>query len=421
MRSLNRAEKTFWLLDRVSSMNFAVAAEGTGELSGAAISRAAADLMKRHPMAAVQIVRKDLHLSFEAAHGLPEIQVIQSDWMDMLAKSLTLPFREGGPLWRITCAQQPGRFTLLITFHHCIADGRSGFRFLLDLLHTLDALQTHGASQPSMESGGGLESSGQGELPDRFRSVVFSQRSPVARPDSLPWFARKTSESVPGLSRISLSREESSAIVQNAKTNGVTVHGLVGSAQLCALASMFEARGANLALSTPADARVRLTGEDNALELCITLITSPVCAERGRMLECAREISAHIKDEMQGDFLRFFESMPDPDALLLKPEGIKLFGTMMQRGVQASVLSNVGLMDLPQFETFALDSLSFTVHPMITQPVFTTLTTCAGRMHLILNHDTVRWPAGTFETFTQNFRANLAALAALASPETKAG
>lgn len=398
MRSLNRAEKSFWLLDQVSSMNFAVIAEGAGELSESRIRAAAAELMQANPMSAVQILHQNADLRFEPAEGMPEISRIELDWMGHLEKSLTRPFLPGSPLWRITLQQQPGRFALIVTFHHSIADGRSGFRFLVDLLHRLD--------RDHMPSTGGTGT----ELPDRFASIPFGQKSPVSRPDSLPWFARRTAESVPGLSRITLSEEETGAVVRAAKNNGVTVHGIVGASQLCALASLFETRTANLALSTPADARARLPGPDSALELCITLVTSVVHAEPGRLFECAREISAHIKSEMQGDFLRFFESMPDPDALLSKQDGVRLFGTMMQRGVQASVLSNVGVLELPAFERFALESLSFTVHPMITQPVFTALTTCGGRMHLIFNHDVSRWSAGSFEAFLKQFRANLADL-----------
>jgi hypothetical protein len=201
-------------------------------------------------------------------------------------------------------------------------------------------------------------------------------------------------------------------IVRSAKKNSTTVHGLAGAAQLCALASLLDSKSARLALSTPADARTRLPGSE-MLELCITLITSQVLAGPGRVLECAREISTHIKGEMQGDFLRFYETMPDADALLAKEDGVRLFGTMMQRGVQASVLSNVGIIDLPVFSNFKVESMCFTVHPTIMQPVFTALLTCSGRMHFLLNHDSARWQDGMFEKFSEAFRANLGFLTGL--------
>ena len=399
MRILNRAEKAFWLLDQVSSMNFAIAAEGTGMLRTLSIEKAAQALMRRYPMAAVHIVQEGSVLRFEAAEGMPEIRTCSIPWIQDLETDLTRPFPEGGPLWRITLWQGPENFALIVTFHHCIADGRSGFRFLLDLLSVLDTQEL-----PSLPAAG---------LQNRFEGAMFVPRPPPARPDVLPWFSKKTGPSVPRLTHISLTENESSGIVQSAKKNSLTVHGLVGAAQLCALASLLDSKSANLALSTPADARARLPANDSMLELCITLVTSPVLAEPGRMLECAREISAHIKSEMREDFLRFYETMPDADALLAKEGGIRLFGTMMQRGVQASVLSNVGTVELPVFSSFKVESMCFTVHPTLLQPVFTTLTTCNGRMHLLLNHDSARWEEGTFQKFTEAFRANLGILAGL--------
>lgn len=392
MRMLNRAEQSFWLLDQVSSMNFAVAAEGTGTLRAGLLEDAAKTMMRRFPMAAVRIACKDSTLRFEPASGLPEIKTCQTPWIKDLEISLTAPFPEDGPLWRITLLQEPQTFALIVTFHHCIADGRSGFQFVLELLSTLDG------QDPGPAPAAGLQ--------DRFEGAVFTAKPPAPKPDTLPWFSKKTGPSVPHLTRISLSERESADLVSSAKRNAATVHGLVGAAQLSAIASMTESKHANLALSTPADARARLQGSP-ALELCITLVTSVVPAGPDRMIECAREISHSVKNEMQGDFLSFYETIPSPASLLEKKDGIRLFGTMMQRGVQASVLSNVGIVEPGSFSHFKVDSMCFTVHPTILQPVFTTLTTCNDRMHLLLNHDSARWADGTFEEFVRRLRANL--------------
>ena len=40
LRKLDLAESTFWLLDRASSMNFAVFADGIGELQGESVKKA---------------------------------------------------------------------------------------------------------------------------------------------------------------------------------------------------------------------------------------------------------------------------------------------------------------------------------------------------------------------------------------------
>ena len=50
VRRLDRAEAFFWFLDRSSSMNFAVLAEGTGALNRAALQHALDGAQLRHPM-----------------------------------------------------------------------------------------------------------------------------------------------------------------------------------------------------------------------------------------------------------------------------------------------------------------------------------------------------------------------------------
>jgi hypothetical protein len=127
------------------------------------------------------------------------------------------------------------------------------------------------------------------------------------------------------------------------------------------------------------------------------------------MGKVARELSQHIRSELDSDaFLQFYEALPDPATLLSNPKGLTLFATMMQRGVQASVLSNVGIVSPPVLQKIAVESMSFTVHPMITQPVFVTVATFEGRMHFVLNHDSNRWESRTFDSFLESFRNSLA-------------
>ena len=54
-RPLDRAEAFFWFLDRCSSMNFAVMAEGEGPLAPAAFADAVARAQRVHPLLAVAI------------------------------------------------------------------------------------------------------------------------------------------------------------------------------------------------------------------------------------------------------------------------------------------------------------------------------------------------------------------------------
>ncbi|MCK7475241.1 MAG: hypothetical protein MZV49_21000 [Rhodopseudomonas palustris] len=54
-RPLDRAETFFWFLDRFSSMNFAVIAEGRGTLADAALQAALDAAQRRHPLLTVAV------------------------------------------------------------------------------------------------------------------------------------------------------------------------------------------------------------------------------------------------------------------------------------------------------------------------------------------------------------------------------
>lgn len=54
-RSLDKAESAFWLLDQASSMNFAVIAEGNGELNQNEIRKALDHVQAKHPLANARI------------------------------------------------------------------------------------------------------------------------------------------------------------------------------------------------------------------------------------------------------------------------------------------------------------------------------------------------------------------------------
>jgi NRPS condensation-like uncharacterized protein len=398
-RELNRAESSFWLLSEVSSMNFAVFAKCKGEVSDAALSAVCDQMMDSYPMAQASIDASSGKLVFVRAEGKVAVKRTSGDWTQDFARELIRPFAFPGAFWRVTVHDlERAVFQIAITFHHSVADGRSGFSFMLDFLRRLDQypaqLETERREFPS----------------DRFAPFLRNAKSPRLTTDSMPWFAKRSQPSSPQMDCFTLEKEETSRLVSRARENKCTVHGWIGAAQILSLSSLFgDDRSHTLALSTPADVRSRLYGgaPDAGLELCISLVTTAIAAtEMGKV---ARELSQHIRSELASDaFLQFYEALPDPVTLLSNPKGLTLFATMMQRGVQASVLSNVGIVSPPVFQKIAVESMSFTVHPMITQPVFVTVTTFEGRMHFVLNHDSNRWESRTFDSFLESFRNSLA-------------
>lgn len=398
LRSLNRPEAAFWLFDRVSSMNFAVIASGSGSIEDASIRRAIDLASQRREMAGLTVqVQPDGQLEFVPTTSPVEMRAANGNWSDLLALHLTEPFAEGAPLWRVAIYRNANDWTLAITFHHSIADGRSGMRFLSDFLLDMDH-----APRESLQ-----------KLPimkDVFAEAVRTGGPPSQRkPQSLPWFSKRTTAPVPAIRSFTLDRNESQILIQSARENGVTVHGWMAAAQLISTNALFETQEArNLAISTPVDYRKYVGASDiDSLWFCISLITSTLTVQNN-FIELARNLSLDIKEQLtNGQGIRFYDSLPEPAQLLSKPDGVKLFGVMMQRLPQASVLSNVGSIAPPDLTNLTLEGLCFTVHPTIAQPMFVTATTCRDQINFVLNYDSNRWPAAMADRFVNEFKRNL--------------
>lgn len=79
----------------------------------------------------------------------------------------------------------------------------------------------------------------------------------------------------------------------------------------------------------------------------------------------------------------------------------------MNRNPQASLLSNVGIIPVLASDEIKVKELSFTVHPALTQTVFTTVTTYENRMAININYDKNRWKEGDISQFAYSFRKNI--------------
>ena len=140
VRRLDRAEAFFWFLDRSSSMNFAVLAEGTGALDRAALQHALDGAQLRHPMlrATVQ-ADSEQRLCFVEAQpvsSIPLEMLCTSDWRSSLVVTMVELFAlEQAPLMRaqLYCLAN-GSWALVLIFLHSIADARSAFSLLSELL-----------------------------------------------------------------------------------------------------------------------------------------------------------------------------------------------------------------------------------------------------------------------------------------------
>ncbi|MBM9579492.1 condensation protein [Leptospira sp. 201903070] len=417
-RLLDKAESTFWLLDRVSSMNFAVIAEGEGDLNPDLIRRALDIVQKKHPLANVQVELGNesglmFKTVFEKKIPLKILDFENELWKNRLAHEVMIPFSEGEcPLIRAVFFRSfSGNWILSIIFHHSIADGRSGLSFLIDVFKETENILDYSniINQKCLPKSVLSLLKIEKENSDKPKISPPSEGPPV-RIASLPSFSKKNRETNPVLTSFQLSESELEILLSLCKQKETTLHGIVGAAQLLALYSMFETTDPILLnLSNPADLKPNLSEKvpSETLGLYITLLTLGIFVRKdSNPWMIAKEISDGLRAQIRNgnNDVSFYGLIPAADQILSKPNGIKTLSALLQRFPQSSVLSNVGILpDLPKFQNFRVTNLSFTVHPSVSQSVFVSASTYQKKMTILLNYDSNRWTPDSFDLFKKNF------------------
>ncbi|EPG64579.1 phthiocerol/phthiodiolone dimycocerosyl transferase family protein [Leptospira wolffii] len=405
-RRLDRAETGFWLYDRVSSMNFCVMAELEGSVSREKLQSAIDRVQASYPNARVSIRKKEeedsVHLAFISdpdSRIVLQNQIENPDWQDFLAReTIRLFYLNETPLVRAyLCGIGSNRSVFALVFNHSIADGRSGCNFLLEILKSYDSSYS-GSIDKHYNSMMNLY---EGKTPEKKASEA------KRKPDPLPNFSRKKEETNPRMESMDLNSSLLGNLLQRAKEKCVSLHGLVGSAQIKSLSRLFQdGAGTSLNLATPVDLRPYLKENvpSDALGLYISLFTTEI-DPRTSFWEIASAINRDLKRKLEsGQGTSFYEILPSLDQFLKREEAMRVFASLMQRNPQASVLSNVGILpDLENPKDFRIGRISFTVHPSITQVLFTTLTTFRGEARIQFNYDSNRWRKEDFQIFREEF------------------
>ncbi|TGL64864.1 phthiocerol/phthiodiolone dimycocerosyl transferase family protein [Leptospira sarikeiensis] len=410
IRSLDQAEANFWLYDQASSMNFCVMAEGEGNFSEDNLRKGLDIVQSKHALAKVQILKQvgqDSHLYFATSDKKIQIQkeVYSPDWKSKFAKETIKLFTlDDSPLIRVLFYESDhSKFAVGIIFHHSIADGRSGCRFLLDVLKA-SVGETLENSKAAMEYS---------SLMDLYPAEELYKSGPKPdKPLSIPQFVRKKGEQDPEIISFYLEEDELNSLIQSSKERRISLHGILGAVQVTALSEFFtKYQEGLLYLSTPADLRPHLSHPipDSALGLYISLFTTPVNI-RDSFDSKAKLIMNDVRTRIgRREGRAFYELLPPSEQFLEREDGLKIFLSLMSRNPQSSVLSNVGIIQGFESDEIRIQELSFTVHPALTQTVFTTVTTFENRMIININYDKARWEKKDMDRFADSFRKNLLA------------
>ncbi len=407
LRALDRAEANFWLYDRVSSMNFAVMAELEGPISIERLQKAMDKVQSFHTNAQVSITQKEEETTFLAFAHFPDRKIPfrkynTPDWKNHLAnEAIRLFSLDEAPLIRCLFYELENKnYALAFVFNHSIADGRSGCYFLLDVLKEYD-VEAENFATFSPERFGSMM-----ELAPLFPEGAVPSLSP-GKPDSLPNFARKKEESNPRILSFSIGKNTLQGLLQKAKSNRTSLHGAIGAAQAVAFKKLFvDSSSVAVLLATPADLRPYLKElvPMEFLGLYITLLTTRMELESD-FWELARTVTTDLRNKLANSEGRFFyEVFPPVDQFLKREESMRVLSSLLSRNPQASVLSNVGVLPDRASEQIHIKNISFTVHPTITQTLFTTVTTFRGESTVNVNYDSNRWANEDIELYLKEFQ-----------------
>lgn len=410
-RLLDQAEAFFWLLDRHSSMNFSVIAEGAGTLRTEEIAAALPQLQARHPLLTVAIALDEAQrLVFQPAPteraALTSTSHSEDDWQAHLAQATVQPFALGaGPLFRAHLHFLPDeRWVLALTFHHSIADARSAFTVLRE---TLEIAGGTSAPLPAIAPRPSLltlypphwrGAAGQAAAAE-LKAVKRDENKQAGSPATLPDYQELLPLLQPEFISLHYAPPQLHAMSERAKAETTTLHGLIGAAQLLAIRQQIEGSGEKLlGLTSPADLRPSLEPamDTHTPGFYVTLL-APAFTVGGPddFWPLAREISARNRSQyLRGDGHHLYHFYPPAEAFAPTTEGQAAFDAMMLRGHQSSVLSNVGR--IPAFaglrSDLKVERLSFCLSPTPKQPIFTSATSYEDRLTLNISYDSTRLP-----------------------------
>lgn len=408
-RRLDPAEAFFWFLDHLSSMNFAVIAEGAGKLDDDALRAALARAQREHPLLRARIAANAEHrLLWVPASDAPIDYTVTDagpEWQTPLAEAMVQPFPLGSaPLVRaLRLNREGGRWVVALVFHHSAGDGRSGCRLLSEILVSAATPDRPAAPHPGYPPlqtryPPAYTGTAGAEAIQTFKARRKDELQRYGKFDEFPGFDRHAPTTRPRFQTLRLEPEQTKRLTEHCRNAGATIHGAIGAAQLLALHRAFgDAEPRTLGLTTPADLRAHLREplDDESPLLCATLVTSVYRLEAdGDFWALARAVSGDLKRQLQrGDGHLFFSLFPPPDEFPATPEGIAAFGQMMANAPQVSMVSNVGrLAPLSAATPFQVEALSFALCPMFSHVLFTAVGTFHDRMTLHVNFDAARLP-----------------------------
>ncbi len=407
-RPLGPTEDIYWRYSFLSPFNFGSVARFRGACDPLLVKRGLGALQMRHPLLQVSIqVDEDETPWYRLTDNPIELEVLEQpagkEWQ-LLENSLITPFdTEAGPLARcVLVIHGADDFSLITTFHHAIADGRSATFLTRDLIQSMSQqlkgegamlepmlpLEYYGSRINTLKTYQGSKAFFKMALKTLKASSRFVSRVgyPVGLKRSYP--DQDLSEQHIQIESRSVSPESMRSIASRAKKEQVTLQCVLNAALCLAVASDSPSRGlTTTACSQVLDIRHRLVPPVGEEVGCFATGNTSLhrLNANSDFWDLARDISIGLKDSLQTP-LPFFHAFSHKGfAYLGKKMGVKraadfsrLIGGLHPEGLAVSNLGRVSF-DVPD-SAYKVTSFGFATNTTTLNYLNTSAATLDGTM-----------------------------------------
>ncbi len=431
LRPLDPGEAFFYMLDRVSCMNFVVFAERLGHLSRERLGSALDVLQQENLLLQASIEWTEANgLRFRHAPG-PSIELRcqrlpDDNWQSVIEQQLSEPFvGEIAPLMRCLYLEMPTRSVLALCFHHAIADGRAGTALLRRLLSLMAAdaepAPRHGpAALPAMAElhPQRFRWTEQPEAARQLRTTMITDYRRHGPVPAIAWLATEASGRIPKFIRLSFSPSVTRSLLAAARKHGTSLHGALCAAQLLAQRQLQPGDQASVfLLSCPADMRTYLEPAQPATPtgLFVSLISATFSiSDNTDFWPLARDITEQTRRQIARGEGHLLFHLFGLDGTPVLPGRLAPFAEKTLASLPNTMVSNLGAVAMVD-EDPAVDAISFALCPMPYQTLFTAASSYRDQLLLNVGYDQARLSQANAGLLAQGIEQILLATAGSAS------
>jgi NRPS condensation-like uncharacterized protein len=367
IRFLGNAEYFYFLYNRIATTNFVVLIESSERLETANLQTAIEAVIDKYEVFRMHIVvESPTRLSFVTGDSrIPRIIHLQPSTIELntvIEIEINTPLETEDTPFRFTIYsdEEASSHHLIITFNHTLIDASAAVSIAQEIL--LAAKFPHK-----------FESSAQTLLPNLEKLLPRKTRGIFVLKAILLMVMRglkstklygKPEKSTKGrynyksrnihLQRMQLNSEKTTAIIELARKNSITVHHLLSAVQLVAFRKFYKEEGVlPLMIAMPVNLRNFLTPplplNAPGLFISIPKLTIPIPKEYFT-IEIARMVKSNLDDQIaSGEAVVLWKILPR-SIFKASPQGIRNVDIAFSKNPDYSMLSNLGV--VPTIEPF---------------------------------------------------------------------